>query len=109
MEDDADVVKGTLPISGHLAKVLIDPGSTNSFIRLGFIKRIRFRTEILSYLIEVSTPTGENRIETEKICKNCDVEIGERKFPTNLISLGINGYDVILIGLASPVLCAVKL
>ena len=54
------------------------------------------KIEILPYLIEVSTPTGENRIETEKIYRNSDVEIGERKFLANFISLSINGYDVIL-------------
>ena len=47
-------------------------------------------------MIEVSTPTGERKIETEKVCRNCDVEIEGRKFSADLISLAINGYDVIL-------------
>ena len=47
-------------------------------------------------MIEVSTPTGERKIETEKVCRNCDVEIKGRKFPADLILLAINGYDVIL-------------
>ena len=96
VDGDAEVLEGTLTISGILAKVLIDPGSTHTFARPGFIKKLRYKTEILPYLIEVSTPTGERKIETEKVCRNCDVEIIGRKFSTDLILLAINGYDVIL-------------
>ena len=38
---EADVVEGTLSVSGKLAKVLLDPGSTHSFIRPTFIMRTR--------------------------------------------------------------------
>ena len=79
-----------------MAKVLIDPGSTHTFARPGFIKKLQYKTEILPYLIEVSTSTEERKIETEKVCRNCDVEIKGRKFSTNLILLAINGYDIIL-------------
>ena len=90
------MVEGTLTISGKLAKILVDPGSTHSFIRPKFVRKIGFKTEILPYLMEVSTSTGERKIETEKVCRNCEVEICDRLYPTNLISLVINGYDVIL-------------
>ena len=33
IDNETDVVEGTLPISGVVAKVLIDPGSTHSFAR----------------------------------------------------------------------------
>ena len=57
VDSDVEVLEGTLTISGILAKVLIDPGSTHTFARPGFIKKLRSKTEILPYLIEVSTPT----------------------------------------------------
>ena len=96
VEGEADVVEGTLTISEKLAKLLIDPGSTHSFVRPGFIKRLGFKTENLPYLIEVSTPIGEKKIETKRIYRKCYVELCERIFPIDLISLTINGYDVIL-------------
>ena len=96
LDSDVEVLECTLTISGILAKVLIDPGSTHTFARPGFIKKLGYKTEILPYLIEVSTPTGERKIETEKVCRNCDVKIKGRKFFTDLILLAINGYDVIL-------------
>ena len=40
VESEADVVKGMLSISGKLAKVLIDPGSTHSFARPKFMRGI---------------------------------------------------------------------
>ena len=39
------MVEGTLSI---VAKVLIDPGSTHSFGRPGFLKKIGFKIETLS-------------------------------------------------------------
>ena len=33
---------------------------------------------------------------TDKICKDCEIAVRGRIFPANLISLPINGYDVIL-------------
>ena len=36
VDGDAEVLEGTLTISGNLAKVLIDPGSTHTFARPGF-------------------------------------------------------------------------
>ena len=46
--------------------------------------------------MEVSTPTGDKKIETDRIIRNSEVSVCERSFPVDLISLQINGYDVIL-------------
>ena len=79
-----------------MAKVLIDPGLTHSFARPGFIKRLGFKSETLPYLVEVSTPTGKQKIETDKVCKNCEVMVCRKIILAELISLTINRYDVIL-------------
>ena len=55
---NAEVVEGTLSISGKPAKVLLDPGSTHSFIRPAFVRKLGLESEILPYVVEVSTPTG---------------------------------------------------
>ena len=56
---EVKIVEGTLTISGKLAKGLLDPGSTHSFGRPKFIKGLGLKSEVLTCLIEVSTPTGE--------------------------------------------------
>ena len=96
VEGDADVVEGTLSISGIRAKILIDPGSTHSFARPRFLKKLGFQSELLPYLVEVRTPTGDKKVETDKIYRGCEVIIFGRVFSADLISLPINGYDVIL-------------
>ena len=96
VKSEADVVKCALSISGKLAKVLIDPGSTHLFARLGFLKKIGFKTETLPYLMEVSTPIRDKKVETNRICRNSEVSVCGRIFPAELISLQINGYDAIL-------------
>ena len=48
VEEDANVVEGTLSIPGIVAKVLTDPGSTRSSAKPGFLKNIGFKTETLS-------------------------------------------------------------
>ena len=82
--------------SGVVAKVLIDHSSTHSFARPRFLKKIGFKTETLSYVMEVSTPTGNRKIEIDRIYRNSEVSVCGRSFPADLISLQINGYDVIL-------------
>ena len=96
VDNDADMVEGKLLISGKLAKVLLDPGSTHSFVRPKFIQELGLNMEELPHWIEVSIPTGETKHMTDKIWKGCEVMISDRKCPADLISLSINGYDVIL-------------
>ncbi|XP_071922618.1 uncharacterized protein [Coffea arabica] len=50
----------------------------------------------LPYDLEVSTPTGDHRLITSMVYKDCEVWLGERKLMGDLISLSIKGYDVIL-------------
>nr|XP_027122177.1 uncharacterized protein LOC113739132 [Coffea arabica] len=51
---------------------------------------------ILPYELEVSTPTGDQRLISSKMYTNCEISVGERKLLGNLISLAIKGCDVIL-------------
>ena len=96
VDREADVVEGTLLVSGKFAKVLLDPGSTHSFVRPSFMKGLKLQSEILPYIVEVSTPTVKQPLGTDKVYKGCEVVIKDRSFPIDLIFLPINGYDVIL-------------
>ena len=77
--DLSEVVEGTIPIFHRLTKILIDPGSTHSFVTPTFIYGIDVKLEQLSYDLEVGTLIGDQRITTNTIYKNCEICIGERK------------------------------
>ena len=47
VESDTDVVEGMLSVSGRMAKVLIDPGSTHSFVRPTFMCSLGLKSEAL--------------------------------------------------------------
>nr|XP_027098834.1 uncharacterized protein LOC113718113 [Coffea arabica] len=94
--DSSEVVEGTLPIFHRLAKVLIDPGATHSFVNPSFMSGIDVRPVRLPFDLEVKTPMGNKRIIASLAYKNCEFWIGERKTLVDLISLDIKGYDVII-------------
>ncbi|XP_071933149.1 uncharacterized protein [Coffea arabica] len=94
--DSSEVVEGTLPIFHRLAKVLIDPGATHSFVNPSFMSGIDVRPVKLPFDLEVRTPMGDKRIIASLAFKNCEFWIGERKMLVDLISLDIKGYDVII-------------
>ncbi|XP_071924914.1 uncharacterized protein [Coffea arabica] len=94
--DFSEVVEGTLPIFHRLAKVLIDPGATHSFVNPSFMSGIDVRPVKLPFDLEVRTPMGDKRIIASLAFKNCEFWIGERKILVDLISLDIKGYDVII-------------
>ena len=78
-------MEGTLSISVVVAKVLIDPDSTHSYARPGFLKKTGSKSKTLPYVVEVSTPTGDRNVETDKICKDSEVSIYGKVFPADLI------------------------
>ncbi|XP_027156451.1 uncharacterized protein LOC113758447 [Coffea eugenioides] len=94
--DSSEVVEGTLPIFHRLAKVLIDPGATHSFVNPSFMSRIDVKPVRLPFDLEVRTPMGNKKTTTSLAYKNCEFWIGERKMLVDLISLDIKGYDVII-------------
>ncbi|XP_027109390.1 uncharacterized protein [Coffea arabica] len=91
-----EVVEGTIPVFHRLAKLLIDPGATHSFVNPAFMCGIDINSIKLPYDLEVRTPTGNQNLITNMIYQNCEVWIGERKLVVDLISLDLKGYDVII-------------
>ena len=96
MPEPTEVVEGTIPVFHRLAKILIDPGATHSFVSPTFMLGIDVKVERLPYDLEVRTPTGNQTLFANEVYENCDLWIGERKLVVDLISLVIKGYDVIL-------------
>ncbi|XP_071933123.1 uncharacterized protein [Coffea arabica] len=94
--DSSEVVEGTLPIFHRLAKVLIDPGATHSFVNPSFMSGIDVQPVRLPYDLEIRTPMGNKKVITSLTYRNCEFWVGERKMLVDLISLDIKGYDVII-------------
>ncbi|XP_071918796.1 uncharacterized protein [Coffea arabica] len=94
--DSSEVVEGTLPIFHRLAKVLIDPGATHSFVNPSLMSGIDVQPVRLPYDLEIRTPMGNKKVITSLTYKNCEFWIGERKMLVDLIRLDIKGYDVII-------------
>ena len=94
--EPSKVVEGTIPVFHRLAKILIDPGATHSFVNPTFIYGIDVKAERLPYDLEVRTPTGNQSLLANEVYRNCDIWVGERKLVIDLISLAIKGYDVII-------------
>nr|XP_027062810.1 uncharacterized protein LOC113689203 [Coffea arabica] len=94
--DSSEVVEGTLPIFHRLAKVLIDPGATHSFVNPSFMSGIDMQPVRLPFDLEIMTPMGNRKVITSLAYKNCEFYIGEQKMLVDLISLDIKGYDVII-------------
>ena len=56
--DSTEVVEGTIPIFHRLAKILIDPGATHSFVNPKFMSGVDVKPIKLPYDLEVRTPMG---------------------------------------------------
>ncbi|XP_071933835.1 uncharacterized protein [Coffea arabica] len=71
--ESSEVVEGTIPIFHRLAKLLIDPGATHSFVNPAFMCGIDVNPVKLPYDLEVKTLTGEQNLITNMVYKNCEI------------------------------------
>ncbi|KAG5564384.1 hypothetical protein RHGRI_000544 [Rhododendron griersonianum] len=89
------VVSGTMLICGRPAHVLIDSGSTHSFVSYRFASCLSTPLEPLGYMLCVSTPSGISMSSTSTY-KLCDIMVGGVTMFVDLIPLDIRDFDVIL-------------
>ena len=79
----------------RLVRVLIDPRATHSFIDPNFVKGINVKCDLLPFDLEVKTLTGNQCLIVNKVYRNCEIWVGERRLGIDLMSLAIKGYNVI--------------
>jgi hypothetical protein len=89
------VVTGTLVVLDRDACVLIDTGSTHSFISTHFACQINKIEEPLDFCLSVATPIGDN-ILTDKVFRSSNVRVGDRNLVIDLVHLDFRDFDVIL-------------
>ena len=90
--ESSEVVEGTIPVFHRLAKFLIDPGATHSFVNPTFMHGIDISPVKLPYDLEVRTPTEDQKLITNMVYKNCEIWVGRWKLVVDLISLDLKGY-----------------
>ncbi|XP_057511924.1 uncharacterized protein LOC130794016 [Actinidia eriantha] len=91
-----DVVTGMLTICDKHARVLIDPGSTHSFISPSFMMHIEGVPMIpLDFDVYISTPIGDV-VKITNIYRDCMLKIGNNEFLVDLMPLYMQDFDIIL-------------
>ena len=78
------VVSGTISICNQDAFVLIDSGSTHSFVSTTFASRLNRPLESLPYLLCVSAPSGKSVLCTF-VCRFCGMRIGSATLHVDLL------------------------
>ena len=88
------MVIGIFPIFDHEAFVLIDPGSTCSFVSGEFVLRVHRTIEPLEHNLCVSMPAG-GIIVVNSIVRACSINVGDELLYTDLIVIKLEEFDVI--------------
>ncbi|GKV51438.1 hypothetical protein SLEP1_g58096 [Rubroshorea leprosula] len=89
------VIKGKIPISFGNAHVLIDSGSTHSFVSPKYVPFLHVEHETLDCVLVVNTPSKEV-LTSKTIYRSCRVMVEGRVLLADFILLGIVEFDVIL-------------
>ena len=90
-----DVVTGIISILDHDAYTLVDPGATHSFAFKPFLDRFQIETQLLEGRMRVSLPAGD-LLFSDRVVIDSRVLIGGKEFPTDLTTLDIRDFDVVL-------------
>ena len=80
MSELSEVMESTISIFHRLAKILIDPDTTHSFVNPTFMCEIDVKVERLPYHLEVRTPTGDQILLTNEVYKNYKIWVGEQNW-----------------------------
>ena len=75
--------------------MLIDTGSTHSFVSPSFAKGFPSAPSQLIRELSISTPLGKS-IDTDKVYKSCVVQVGQHELLADLVVLDFHDFDVIL-------------
>jgi len=95
LEASPDVVTGTLSIFSHIVYVLIDPGSTLSYVTPLIAEKFKRTPELLVKPFEVSTPIGDSII-ARRVYRNCIITVCDRDTLADLVELEMVDFDVIM-------------
>ncbi|KAK4395668.1 Transposon Tf2-12 polyprotein [Sesamum angolense] len=90
-----EVITGSFSICGSSAHVLIDPGSTCSFISHDFASRVHASIESLGHDLCVSMPAGGVML-VNTVVRSCPVVVEGVTLYADLVVINLREFDVIL-------------
>ncbi|KAL4025391.1 hypothetical protein IC575_013783 [Cucumis melo] len=89
------MITGTTFICNLLARVLLDPGATHSFVSSMFVTKLDRMLEPLSQELVIYTPVGDALLVSEVLC-DCEVLVEGLGLLVDLLPLELQVLDVIL-------------
>jgi predicted aspartyl protease len=92
--EGAAVMTGTFSIHGKPIKILFDSGATHSFMNQS--TQIDLGLNLLQVKNEYKIATPGGKISSNTLVKSVPLQLGNKVFQTNLLTLGLDGIDVIL-------------
>ncbi|GFS37772.1 hypothetical protein Acr_00g0053850 [Actinidia rufa] len=92
---DTSVVQGTLLMFNSRARVLVDTGASHSFIASSFALALGLKVEVLDSVLMLDTLVGGNTT-LRRICRSCEINIGDKCFVFDFIVLDMTSFDVII-------------
>lgn len=93
IHEEVDVVEGMVQIFTHKTEVLINPGSSPSFLSMNFTPHIPTLSIEMYYQLIVSTRMGHSKM-TEAVYPECHIYVGGVSLLGDLIAIEFEGYDV---------------
>ncbi|XP_022004222.1 uncharacterized protein LOC110901738 [Helianthus annuus] len=92
---DPNVITGTFTVSDYFTFILFDTGVDFSFISLEFKDILGLKSTKLDIPFTIELANGKV-IESDKIVKGCSLELGKRKFKTDLIHVQLGSFDIVI-------------
>lgn len=90
-----DVIAGTSYLFDVTVNVLIDRGSTHSYVCTALASEKKLVVEPTNYYVQVTNPLGQSVI-VNLMCHDCPLKIKGCEFPADLMLLTFREFDVIL-------------
>ena len=94
LPDGAPIMTGIFSIHHKPAIILFDSGATHSFISDKCGARVGLESSQATAQYMITTPGG--KIVSNQILRHVPIQLGSKLIKTNLISLSLEGMDVIL-------------
>jgi predicted aspartyl protease len=92
--EGAAVMTGTFSIHGKPVKILFDSGAPHSFMNQS--KQVNLGLNVLRVKNKFKIATPGGKISSNTLVKSVPLQLGSKIFRTNLLTLGLDGIDVIL-------------
>jgi hypothetical protein len=92
--EGASVLTGTFSINNTPVKILFDSGATHSFISENLLGKLGLKGMQTKSAYKITTPGGN--ISSHLVTFGVPLRLGSRVIPSNLITIKLEGMDVIL-------------